>query len=147
LPGNLLTIRCSCPLARSDLSHFYPNFFLACIFAFLPNSISRDLTRRARHSCDSRFAHSIHYFYVEILVSTNNGHHQVPSYVIRCCTYLANIVFIVVVVVKTINNIKCKLYSTFCHSKKGKSKAVPLHAMEALVGRGGIAPTHSRPRH
>jgi hypothetical protein len=28
-----------------------------------------------------------------------------------------------------------------------KSKAVPLHAMEALVGRGDIAPTHSRPRH
>jgi hypothetical protein len=28
-----------------------------------------------------------------------------------------------------------------------KSKAVPLHAMEALVGRGGIGPTHSRPRH
>jgi hypothetical protein len=27
------------------------------------------------------------------------------------------------------------------------SKAVPLHAMEALGGRGGIAPTHSRPRH
>jgi hypothetical protein len=27
------------------------------------------------------------------------------------------------------------------------SKAVPLHAMEALVGRGEIAPTHSRPRH
>jgi hypothetical protein len=26
-------------------------------------------------------------------------------------------------------------------------KAVPLHAMEALGGRGGIAPTHSRPRH
>jgi hypothetical protein len=25
--------------------------------------------------------------------------------------------------------------------------AVPLHAMEALGGRGGIAPTHSRPRH
>jgi hypothetical protein len=32
-------------------------------------------------------------------------------------------------------------------SKKSKSKAVPLHAMEALGGRGGIAPTHSRPRH
>jgi hypothetical protein len=30
---------------------------------------------------------------------------------------------------------------------KSKSKAVPLHAMEALGGRGGIAPTHSRPRH
>jgi hypothetical protein len=30
---------------------------------------------------------------------------------------------------------------------KVKSKAVPLHAMEALGGRGGIAPTHSRPRH
>jgi hypothetical protein len=30
---------------------------------------------------------------------------------------------------------------------KGKGKAVPLHAMEALGGRGGIAPTHSRPRH
>jgi hypothetical protein len=25
--------------------------------------------------------------------------------------------------------------------------AVPLHAMEALEGRGGMAPTHSRPRH
>jgi hypothetical protein len=30
---------------------------------------------------------------------------------------------------------------------KKVSKAVPLHAMEALGGRGGIAPTHSRPRH
>jgi hypothetical protein len=28
-------------------------------------------------------------------------------------------------------------------SKKSKKKAVPLHAMEALGGRGGIAPTHS----
>jgi hypothetical protein len=28
-------------------------------------------------------------------------------------------------------------------SKKKKSKAVPLHAMEAHGGRGGIAPTHS----
>jgi hypothetical protein len=28
-----------------------------------------------------------------------------------------------------------------------KGKAVPLHAMEALGGRGGIASTHSRPRH
>jgi hypothetical protein len=27
-----------------------------------------------------------------------------------------------------------------------KGKAVPLHAMEALGGRGVIAPTHSRPR-
>jgi hypothetical protein len=32
-------------------------------------------------------------------------------------------------------------------SETVKSKAVPLHAMEALGGRGGIAPTHSRPRH
>jgi hypothetical protein len=30
---------------------------------------------------------------------------------------------------------------------KKKGKAVPLHAMEALGGRGGIDPTHSRPRH
>jgi hypothetical protein len=30
---------------------------------------------------------------------------------------------------------------------KVKSKAVPLHAMEALGRRGGIAPTHSRPRY
>jgi hypothetical protein len=29
------------------------------------------------------------------------------------------------------------------YGKKSKSKAVPLHAMEALGGRGGIAPTHS----
>jgi hypothetical protein len=28
-----------------------------------------------------------------------------------------------------------------------KGKAIPLYAMEALGGRGGIAPTHSRPRH
>jgi hypothetical protein len=31
--------------------------------------------------------------------------------------------------------------------KKVKGKAVPLHAMEALGGRGDIALTHSRPRH
>jgi hypothetical protein len=30
---------------------------------------------------------------------------------------------------------------------KVKSKAVPLHAIEALGGRGSIAPTHSRPGH
>jgi hypothetical protein len=29
----------------------------------------------------------------------------------------------------------------------GIKKAVPLHAMKALGGRGAIAPTHSRPRH
>jgi hypothetical protein len=29
----------------------------------------------------------------------------------------------------------------------GKGKALPLHAMKALGGIGGIAPTHSRPRH
>jgi hypothetical protein len=28
-----------------------------------------------------------------------------------------------------------------------KGKTVQLHAMEGLGGRGGIAPTHSRPRH
>jgi hypothetical protein len=28
-----------------------------------------------------------------------------------------------------------------------KSKAVPLHAMEADGGRGGIAPAHSQPQH
>jgi hypothetical protein len=28
-----------------------------------------------------------------------------------------------------------------------QKKAVPLHAMETLGGRGDIAPTHSRPRH
>jgi hypothetical protein len=32
-------------------------------------------------------------------------------------------------------------------SKLVLKKAVPLHAVEALGGRGGIAPTHSRPRH
>jgi hypothetical protein len=35
----------------------------------------------------------------------------------------------------------------FVSLKLKVSKAVPLHAMEALGGRGGIAPTHSRPRH
>jgi hypothetical protein len=28
-----------------------------------------------------------------------------------------------------------------------KAKDVPLHATQALGGRGSIAPTHSRPRH
>jgi hypothetical protein len=28
-----------------------------------------------------------------------------------------------------------------------KAKVVPIHAMKTLGGRGGIAPTHSRPRH
>jgi hypothetical protein len=36
---------------------------------------------------------------------------------------------------------------TVCSTSISKGKAVPLHAMEALGGRGGIAPTHSRPRH
>jgi len=31
--------------------------------------------------------------------------------------------------------------------KASTGKAVPLYAMETLGGRGGIAPTHSRPRH
>jgi hypothetical protein len=30
---------------------------------------------------------------------------------------------------------------------QAEAKAVPLHATEALVGRGRIAPTHSRLRH
>jgi hypothetical protein len=38
--------------------------------------------------------------------------------------------------------IVCRL----CKINEKKGKAVPLHAMEALGGRGGIAPTHSRPR-
>jgi hypothetical protein len=31
----------------------------------------------------------------------------------------------------------------YIYSKKVKSKAVPLHAMEAHGGRGGVAPTHT----
>jgi hypothetical protein len=38
---------------------------------------------------------------------------------------------------------KCKMKN----EKKKSSKAVLLHALEALGGRGGIAPTHSRPLH
>jgi len=37
--------------------------------------------------------------------------------------------------------------TVFINVYSKKSKAVPLHAMETLGGRGGIAPTHSRPRH
>jgi hypothetical protein len=33
------------------------------------------------------------------------------------------------------------------YSSKKKGRTVQLHAMEALWGRGGIAPTHSWPRH
>jgi hypothetical protein len=35
----------------------------------------------------------------------------------------------------------------FLKAKQGYKKAVPLHAMKALGGTGGIAPTHSRPQH
>jgi hypothetical protein len=38
-------------------------------------------------------------------------------------------------------------YSFLTTTTKSKGKAVPQHAMEALGGRGGIAPTHSRHRH
>jgi hypothetical protein len=34
-----------------------------------------------------------------------------------------------------------------CWSALYKGKVVPIDAMEALGGRGGIAPTHFRPRH
>jgi hypothetical protein len=37
--------------------------------------------------------------------------------------------------------------STTTNTEKAKAKAVPLHAMKALGGRGDIAPTHTRPRH
>jgi hypothetical protein len=38
--------------------------------------------------------------------------------------------------------LKCDVLCDLFGSKK-KSKAVPLHAMEAHGGRGGIAPTHT----
>jgi hypothetical protein len=41
-------------------------------------------------------------------------------------------------------------YKRYCNVRYrciAKSKAVPLHAIMALWGRGGIAPTHSWPRH
>jgi hypothetical protein len=38
------------------------------------------------------------------------------------------------------------LNESYWHDMKIKDKAVALHAMKALGGRGGIAPTHSRPR-
>jgi hypothetical protein len=43
--------------------------------------------------------------------------------------------------------VKCVLLDVLVANCKKKGKPVPLHAMEALGGRGGIAPTHSRPRH
>jgi hypothetical protein len=38
---------------------------------------------------------------------------------------------------------KVRAHCLFFSVKTKKAKAVPLHAMEALVGRGGIALTHS----
>jgi hypothetical protein len=38
-------------------------------------------------------------------------------------------------------------YMHFNMGLKAKAKAVPLHAMKALGGSVGIAPTHIRPRH
>jgi hypothetical protein len=34
--------------------------------------------------------------------------------------------------------------SKYSTGKAKKAKAIPLHAMKALWGRGGIVPTHSR---
>jgi hypothetical protein len=50
------------------------------------------------------------------------------------------------------NNYPLRTNITWCSAGKlavfpSKVKQSPLHAMEALGGRGGIAPTHSRPRH
>jgi hypothetical protein len=42
-------------------------------------------------------------------------------------------------------NLNVALVYLYFHFPTGK--AVPLHAMEALGGRGGITPTHSRLRH
>jgi hypothetical protein len=36
-----------------------------------------------------------------------------------------------------------EMHAVLLGSKKVKSKAVPLHAMEAHGGRGGITPTHT----
>jgi hypothetical protein len=45
-------------------------------------------------------------------------------------------------------NLSCPTAMTHrFHYYLSTSKAVPLHAMEALRGRRGIAPTHSWPRH
>jgi hypothetical protein len=41
----------------------------------------------------------------------------------------------------------CKLCNVRWNDKTDDCKAVPLHAIKALGGRGGIASTHSRPRH
>jgi len=51
---------------------------------------------------------------------------------------------IVTTVICNFNDNKCAAWQKYESKSK---KAVPLHAMEALGGRGGIAPTHSRPRH
>jgi hypothetical protein len=38
---------------------------------------------------------------------------------------------------------KYRFYLEHLYRQQGKGKAVPLHAIEALGGRGGIDPTHS----
>jgi hypothetical protein len=40
-----------------------------------------------------------------------------------------------------------QLYILYLKILNKKNKAVPLHAMEAHGERGGIAPTHTKPRH
>jgi hypothetical protein len=44
---------------------------------------------------------------------------------------------------KKLNQPELKLLHLLSVRKSKKSKAVPLHAMEAHGGRGGTAPTHS----
>jgi hypothetical protein len=46
-----------------------------------------------------------------------------------------------------VEDVKVSATTTTTTKPTTKSKAVPLHAMKALGGRGSIAPTHSRPQH
>jgi hypothetical protein len=65
------------------------------------------------------------------------------------CAKITNIVISQHDIVAMQQNVNICLYVVSTHNviENKKSKAVPLHAMEALGGRGGVAPTHSRPRH
>jgi hypothetical protein len=50
-------------------------------------------------------------------------------------------------VANAVMNLRVLAPLTLLLSSMVKSKAVPLHAVETLGWRGGIAPNHSRPRH
>jgi hypothetical protein len=79
--------------------------------------------------------------FLSVTCFENNHFYLIPIFYLSFTPFIRSYNFAKMLLISSINwNAKYRHEIIFF-------KAVPLHAMEALGGRGGIAPTHSRPRH